>query len=176
MPPVKDWIDTVLTLLVAPHRILEIGSANGRDADYIESRGYTVERTDAVTGFVELLQLHGHQARRLNALTDDFGGPYELIFADAVFVHFTSFELMRILASVRRSLSPNGLLAFSLKEGDGSELKIIKLTAPRFFQYWKEDAMHALLAECGYKVVSFKKFRGNDGQNRLQFIAKAKNL
>ena len=35
-----------------------------------------VDRTDAAHAFLELLRASGVAARRLNALEDDFGGPY----------------------------------------------------------------------------------------------------
>lgn len=59
---VKDWIDTVLAGLPQDAKIPEFGSAFGRDADYIESKGYKVQRTDVTPGFVKLLQSQGHQA------------------------------------------------------------------------------------------------------------------
>lgn len=86
---VKSWIDTVLAGLSHDTQILEFGSAFGRDADYIESKGYKVQRTDVTPGFVTLLQSQGHQASILNAITDDLNGPYDLVFADAVLLHFT---------------------------------------------------------------------------------------
>lgn len=54
----KDWIDTVFADLSRDTRILEIGSAGGRDADYIEGGfGFThFDRSDAVPEFVEMLR------------------------------------------------------------------------------------------------------------------------
>jgi GNAT superfamily N-acetyltransferase len=43
----KRWIDATLTRVQQDAHIIEIGSAFGRDAAYIESKGFTVERTDA---------------------------------------------------------------------------------------------------------------------------------
>src|SRR5690348_18508311 len=52
----KEWIDKTLSLVTKKASILEIGSGFGRDARYIESKGYSVERTDATKGFIELLE------------------------------------------------------------------------------------------------------------------------
>lgn len=54
----KRWIDGFLDGLPRTIEIIEIGSAFGRDALYIERQGYRVQRTDAVRNFVELLR-HG---------------------------------------------------------------------------------------------------------------------
>ena len=68
--PVKEWIDAVLSGLPAKARIVELGSAFGRDAAYIASKGFAVECTDAVAGFVVELQSRGFKARQFNLLRD----------------------------------------------------------------------------------------------------------
>ena len=49
----KTHIDNALAKINKNANILEIGTATGRDADYIESKGYTVTRTDIVEGFLD---------------------------------------------------------------------------------------------------------------------------
>ncbi|HUO55273.1 MAG TPA: class I SAM-dependent methyltransferase, partial [Rhodoblastus sp.] len=119
--PVKDWIDGLLDLLAPSARIFELGAAFGRDAAYMRDRGFAVECADAVPGFVEILRARGLSARLFNALTDDFDGPYDLIFANAVLLHFNGDDCARVLAKLRRALAPRGRLAFSLKRGRGEE-------------------------------------------------------
>ena len=43
----KQYLDNFLSCVGKEAKILEIGSAVGRDADYIDSKGYSVTRTDA---------------------------------------------------------------------------------------------------------------------------------
>jgi SAM-dependent methyltransferase len=62
----KDWIDRALANISKGSSVLELGSGFGRDADYIESKGYKVVRTDAAQGFVDLLKKQGHEALSLN--------------------------------------------------------------------------------------------------------------
>src|SRR4051812_23652083 len=50
---VKTWIDRALKLLPKGSEIIELGSGAGREADYIETRGYKVIRTEAAPRFVE---------------------------------------------------------------------------------------------------------------------------
>jgi hypothetical protein len=93
----KDWIDTALSGLPAEARLVELGSAFGRDAAYIASKGFAVECTDAVPGFVSQLQARGFTARQFNVITDDLDDQYDLIFANAVMLHFNRSEFSFVL-------------------------------------------------------------------------------
>lgn len=53
---VKKWIDETLNGLPVTSKILEVGSAFGRDASYIESKGCSVQRSDATIGFIDYLE------------------------------------------------------------------------------------------------------------------------
>src|SRR6266436_5906822 len=78
---VKEWLDASIAELPKNARILELGSAFGRDAAYLQNLGYDVDCTDATHAFVELLQQKDFNARELTAVTDDLGGPYDLVLA-----------------------------------------------------------------------------------------------
>ncbi len=150
---VKDWIDHALALLPAGGHILELGSGFGRDADYFTSLGFKVDLTDAPPKFVDYLRSHGHpNARRLNALTDDFGGPYDMLFANAVLIHFNSSQVSEVLAKALASLKPGGILAVSLKQGDGEEWTEEKFSPPRHYTYWQKPALRAAIEEAGFSI------------------------
>ncbi|SEH44027.1 class I SAM-dependent methyltransferase [Magnetospirillum fulvum] len=146
----KDWIDSTLAGLPGSARILELGSAFGRDAAYIASRGFTPECTDAVPGFVACLQAAGHKARLFNALTDDLDRSYDLIFANAVLLHFTRDEFALVLGKMRRALAPSGRFAFSLKRGQGESWSSAKVGAPRYFCYWEPEPLETVLGAAGF--------------------------
>jgi len=116
-----SWLDTAMHLRarspdISHLPILEIGSATGRDAAYIEDRyGASVMRTDATTTFVDRLRSQGHEAHVLNALTDDLGGPYSMIFANGVVSHFSEKQAMDFISRAVDSLVRGGVLAFSVK-------------------------------------------------------------
>ncbi|MEJ2124673.1 MAG: hypothetical protein P8Y47_07640, partial [Alphaproteobacteria bacterium] len=94
---VKNWIDTVLDGLPLGAKIVELGSASGRDAAYMTSKGYTVECTDAAQSFVTHLQSQGLNARVHNAITDIISQSDDLIFANAVLVHFTREDTASVI-------------------------------------------------------------------------------
>lgn len=150
----EKWVDRSLKLIPKRGKVLEIGSGFGRDAIYIESLGYNVLRSDATPGFVKLLQEQGYEARHLNILTDQIDDKYDMVFAHAVFPHFKPRQLEDVLLKIHKCLKPGGVLAFSVKQGSGSEWTKIKIGAPRYFYYWSSsDDVQALVNKTGLTVV-----------------------
>lgn len=160
---VKEWLDRALSLVPKDGHVLELGSAFGRDAIYVEQQGYQVQRTDATQGFVDLLNNQGHDARLLNAITGDFGSGWNLIFANAVLLHFTPEETEVVLKKAHESLAENGIFAFTVKQGEGSGWSEEKLGAPRYFNYWDTESLQSLLTSTGFGDVEVND--GNDGHS-----------
>ncbi|WP_432878839.1 class I SAM-dependent methyltransferase [Kribbella sp. CA-245084] len=141
-------------------RVLEIGSGTGRDALELERRGFVVRRTDATQAFIEMMRADGHAVDRLNALTDDFGGPYDAVFADAVFLHFDRPGLAQVLRKAARSAP---VLAFATREGKGEEWSDRNLDLPRHFVLWQEDALREVLTSTGWEVRRLDRGEGKFG-------------
>jgi SAM-dependent methyltransferase len=148
--PAKDWIDANLSELGTDAKILEIGSAHGRDAAYFKEKGFSLECTDAVFGFVTQLRASGFQARVFNVLTDELAEKYDMIFANAVLLHFDRIEFNLVLKKLCSALEPGGRLAFSLKQGRGEGWSNEKIEAPRYFRYWERETLEPLLANTGF--------------------------
>jgi SAM-dependent methyltransferase len=149
----KTWIDKTLSLLPKGAEVFEVGSAFGRDAKYMESLGFSVQRSDAVQGFVDLLKAEGYPACLFNVLTDPFPAAYDLIFANAVFHHMGRDEMRSILKKVHRSLKDKGILSFSVKFGEGEEWSDEKVGSPRYFCYWSRQELYTLVEEAGFHIV-----------------------
>jgi predicted TPR repeat methyltransferase len=152
--PMSRFIEDVVELLPAAAAVLEVGSATGRDADLLEAKGLRVTRTDATEAFVTRLQARGLPARRLNVLTDDLGGPWDLLYASAVFLHFSAAELTGVLAKAAGAVVPGGVLAFTVKQGDGEGWTTAKLDRPRHFTYWRAPALRSLFESSAWEVHS----------------------
>jgi SAM-dependent methyltransferase len=165
----KAWINRALKLVPKHGTVLELGSAFGRDAAYIESKGFKVIATDAVQGFVDLLRQSGHEARLLNVLTDDFGRGYDMLFANAVLLHFKPDQVKEILQKAYQSLKPGGVLVFSVKRGNGSAWSRAKLNAPRYFYYWERDDLEAMIQAIGFEIIELSNAVRSD--KWLQVIA-----
>jgi SAM-dependent methyltransferase len=149
--PLLEIFELLGTHLQPGATVLELGSGTGRDALELEGLGYRVRRTDGAASFVEMMRADGQQADRLNALTDEFGGPYDLVFADAVFLHFDRDRLAMVL---RKAAKAAGLLAFSLREGEGVEWSYRHLDLPRHITKWQEPALRQLLTTCGWTPLA----------------------
>lgn len=158
-PLVRAYLDEVARR-VGDGRVLELGSGPGHDADHLESRGVRVLRTDATAAFVERLRAAGHDARLLDVRTDDLGGPYVGVLADAVLLHLTREELDDVLARARRATRAGGVLAFTVKEGDGEGWSHAELDLPRHFTYWREPGLRAALERAGWHVRSLERVAG----------------
>ncbi|WP_233711915.1 class I SAM-dependent methyltransferase [Kribbella turkmenica] len=142
-------IDLLAGAVGAGAGVLELGSGTGRDALELERRGFVVRRTDAAQAFVEMMRADGYDADRLNALADDFGGPYDAVLADAVFVHFGRAELIQVLRKAARAAP---VLAFTAREGKGEEWSDRHLDLPRHFVLWQEEPLRELLTATGWAV------------------------
>jgi SAM-dependent methyltransferase len=148
------FLDRAATAAGWGARCLELGSGPGRDAALLEARGLSVRRTDGTPAFVERLRAEGHCADILDIRTDDFGGPYDLIWADAVLLHLPRAEFPAVLRAARRAVPTGGLLAITLKEGDGARWEDQRLGLPRLFTYWREPELRAELSAAGWEVRS----------------------
>jgi SAM-dependent methyltransferase len=141
-------------------QILELGSGPGLEADYLERHGLSVDRTDGTPAFVERLQQRGHEARLLDVRTGSFGGPYDGVLANAVLLHLDPEDVERVLIEARSSTRPGGVLALTLKEGDGAQWSDAKLDAPRWFVYWREDPLREMLERAGWRILSLDHIQG----------------
>lgn len=149
----KEWLAVSLKGLKTSARILEIGSAFGHDAAYIEQQGYKVDRTDASQSFVDHLQAQGHNAKKLNVLTDEITGPYNLVFADSVFHHFTISDALIASTNIFNSLDEEGRFAASLRLGLEEGWSEEKMGIPRYFSHWDRPNIEEIVREVGF--ISF---------------------
>lgn len=167
---VKEWLDEATSGLPKDALILEIGSGFGRDADYLQNLGYKVQCSDAAESFVKLLQQQGFEVRKLNVVTDDLGGRYDLVLANAVLLHFTRADTKLVLQKVNKALKNGGRFAFTLKQGKGAEWRGNK-GAPRYFCYWTEAQLGRILKNTGFTPLSIKADRAMNNSVWVQVVA-----
>jgi pimeloyl-ACP methyl ester carboxylesterase len=160
-PGSERFLRQVLGLLARGAHMLELGSGPGHDALFFEAAGIEVRRTDGALGFVERLRASGVEADLLEMTGGDFGGPYDAVFADAVLVHLTDAQLELVLAKALRAVRAGGLLAFTVKEGDGQAWSTAKLGRPRFFNYWREPALLEHVIAAGWEPLSVEHVQGS---------------
>lgn len=150
---VKTWIQASLSGMAPNARILELGSGSGRDATYIESLGFDVECSEATQSFVSHLLEQGFLASKINILTDPIMSSYDLVFANAVMIHFTRDELFKALKKIHTCLKNRGRVSFSVQQGTGEEWTSEKYKIPRYYRYWNRFDLEVLLEEAGFNNI-----------------------
>jgi SAM-dependent methyltransferase len=169
---VLDWLEDFAAAVGTGGHVLEIGSGGGRDAQALEERGLRVRRTDVTGAFVDLLRGQGHQADLLDPLTDDLGGPYDGAWANACLLHVDRADLPVVLARLAGSVRAGGVLALSVKEGDGEIWSTHgTIPAPRRFVLWREAGLTAALAAAGWTPVEVRLRPGLRGESWLMIRA-----
>lgn len=159
-------------------RVLEIGSAAGRDAAALEERGLSVRRTDITPAFVRMLRADGHDADVVDPLTDDPSdpvrdAPYDGVWASASLLHARREDLPRVLANLAAVTRPGGPLHLALKEGDGARFSTHgHVAGPRHFTFWREPALREVLAEAGWTVDRLERPTDPTGQVWLDVHAR----
>jgi SAM-dependent methyltransferase len=146
-------VDDLIGLTAAGEHVLELGSGPGRDAVALEEAGLLVDRTDGASSFVERLRAEGHSARVMNVYADDFDGPYDAIFANAVLLHVQRSRLTGVLQVARNATRSGGVLVASFKKGDGEGWSDAKLDARRHFTYWGEGPLREALIATGWTPI-----------------------
>lgn len=153
-------IDAFVAAVGVPGRVLEVGSGPGRDAVALEAAGLSVRRTDVAPGFVARLRADGHAADVLDPLHDDLddparpGTPYDGVWASACLLHVARPDLPTVLERLAAATRRGGVLALTLKEGDGEAWSTSGLVgAPRHFVYWRAEALRPLVEAAGWTDV-----------------------
>ena len=169
---VKDWLDGSLADVPKDARVLEFGSAFGRDAEYLAGLGYAVECTDATPAFVDLLQQKGFDAKVLNAITDELPQGIDFVLANAVLLHFTRDEASQVIKKVFDALNTNGRFAFTLLQSTKDNTWDNRLGAPRFFCYWTEPQIREVLESAGFCGVEISGDKETANATWLRIVAK----
>ena len=122
----KEWIDDLLLRLSKGGTIFEVGSATGRDADYMENMNpeITVIRSDKETEFIEHIKRVGKEAIIFDILKDRFNHntKYTSFYSHMVINHFTLEEVSHVLSTTKLAVEKNGYISISFPLGDNSTL------------------------------------------------------
>lgn len=132
--------------------VLEVGSGGGWDADFVESRGLAVRRTDITQAFIDLQAERGKQVERLDLATDDLGGPYDAVMAMAVMQHLERDLIPQVLRRFAAGLTPQGLLLTAIPVGEGDYWEVGESGNEYFTVLWIESDFTEALVDAGFAV------------------------
>ncbi len=165
------WMDSFLSYLPKPgSKILEIGSASGRDARYFKKKGYKVTCTDVIPQALEELSEDGFETAEFDFRDNprqEWLGKFDGFFANAVLLHAEPDAFKNALVNAAAILKEGGIAAFSLKIGEGEEVSMDKMDAPRYFRYHTEEEIRDILSKLPFNIISINKA---DNQKWLHVI------
>lgn len=100
-------------------QVFEIGCGNGRDATIIADRAASYTGIDTSKEMVAIAQTRVPDATFsvADAVQHDYGGPYDIVFAFALFRHMIESEVRIVLAKIADSLKPGGIVYISSPYG-----------------------------------------------------------
>ncbi|SDN93027.1 class I SAM-dependent methyltransferase [Phyllobacterium sp. OV277] len=160
-----EGLRRVAAIAGAGGHILEIGSGPGRDADFLETLGAQIRRTDATQRFLDLQAARGKKGDLLNVITDDLGGPYDAVVALCVLIHVARDQIDQVLAKITQSLRPGGAFLVSMRDGHGEK------NGDYHTIYWTKDDFAARIESAGMSIVWDKFNIGGDGDGWNTFLA-----
>lgn len=137
--------------------ILDIGCGPGFYAAWLAQQGFTVDATDAAEAMVEMADAHpGVTAWQAQFADLDASAVYDGIWANFSLLHAKRADMPDLLARIHRALKPGGLFHIGMKLGEGEGPDRIG----RFYAYYSEEELDALLAKAGFTPTQFNKGQG----------------
>lgn len=154
-------VEEFISLLDPGSDIYEIGTGSGYDAKRLESRGFTVHRSDVAKPFIEHLRSEGFDVIEHDILDSSVEPRQDAIFANAVLLHFDFNDIRIALSNIYKSLLDDGLLCIGMKIGDFEGWREKGLSGKRYFKYWSVEGLEKELVAANFKVES--SFLSEDG-------------
>lgn len=150
-------------------RALEIGSGPGWDADFLETLGVAVDRTDAAGAFRAFQAERGRVVAPLDVVEDALPGPSDAVVALCVLQHVERGRLDDVLRKIVGALHPRGVFLAAMREGEGDGWEHGESGDYRLV-LWPVDALHERLDAAGFEVEWEMRHRGNG--DWLYFLAR----
>lgn len=137
--------------------VLELGSGPGWDADFVESLGRRVRRTDATAAFCDFQAARGHQVQRLDAVVDDYTDDefeaYDGVMALCLLLHIERADIDRVLRKVAAALRPGGVFLVSVREGVGEVWEHGDSGNRYHVTFWQPAAFEERLRAAGLRAT-----------------------
>lgn len=149
----KPRREKMLSYIKKNAKILEIGTWSWRDANYIENLWYSVQRSDATNAFIEYNKKQWKNIIKLDILNLDIQEKYDLVFANAVLMHFREDEIEKIFSDIHNILNNEWIFTFNVQKGYWEEFKDHKEWWPRFYKYRQQNEIEKAISISGFKIL-----------------------
>jgi len=140
--------------------LLDAGCAFGRDTEYLKAKGFIIQGIDLSPALVararELVpdtDFEVKDVRETGFADDQFDG----IWCNATLLHLKDKDIAAALAEFKRILKPSGILAVSLKKGEGTQQFVENFSSKseRFFNFQTHETFLLQLQQAGLEEVSW---------------------
>lgn len=129
--------------------VLDLGCGPGQWAARLRDAGLIVDATDASPEMVELARANYGLAAKLATFEQlTVEDHYDGIWANFSLLHASRADFPGHLNRVHRALRPGGCLSIAMKLGSGEQRDRLG----RFYAYYREDELRALLTKAGFTV------------------------
>lgn len=133
-------------------RVLDIGSGPGWDADFLETLGVRVHRTDVTAAFRAVQAERGKHVDVLDLLGDEIDATYDGVMLLYVLQHFERAQVDAILRKLANALRDGGTLLLShavgtdeiWQHGDSGDYRVVR---------WLPEALDERLLQAGLAVT-----------------------
>ena len=144
-------MEALAALLPKGARLLDLGCGPGQYGAWFAARGFQVEALDASGEMVALAAALPGVSARQGLFQDLPATPaYDAIWANFSLLHLPRTALPAQLKRMKHALRPAGLLHLGMKLGSGEATDKLG----RFYAYWSEDELEALLLEAGFTITA----------------------
>jgi SAM-dependent methyltransferase len=161
-----DWISVMKQFLKPGSSVIEFGCGSGVHTRELIEAGYRYLGTDAVPEMLTEARNANPGAAFQLANVYDTGlpsGSWDGFWAAALILHLK--QPARALAEIRRLLRAPGVGFFSVREGEGEEIRVEldgDQRVERYFHWFTEAEFRTLLAASGFEIIGFKRRRDTD--------------
>jgi SAM-dependent methyltransferase len=138
-------------------RVLDLGAGPCHDTARLRDLGLDAIALDRSRG---MLQVARDEVAALRIQADMRHLPLSAqcvagVWASASLLHLPRADFEPALAGIRRVLMPSGALFASLKCGSGAGWDTARYgaDAPRWFTYWSESELDAVLCSAGFEII-----------------------
>ena len=176
----EDFIKHSLSFLPKGAKVFEIGSADGANAKYLESLGFTVTASDTTDAFVEATRNQGLETIQFDALEDNFPEKYFAIFCWRVFVHFTKEDALRVIEKAYAALEESGVFIFNainreIKSVDNEWVDFegeYHMGKERYYSYFTKSDLDSIIEQTPFKIEHFHQEGGKENNKWLVYVLK----
>jgi SAM-dependent methyltransferase len=153
-------LDQFLGMLSTGASVLDAGCAYGRDTQYLSSRGINARGVDLSSPLIKRarelypdIEFSVADVRNTGFDNEALDG----IWCHATLLHLNDEDMHSALLEFKRILRPNGILAVSLKKGEGIQefVEGFSSKSERFFNFKTHDTFAEQLGRAGLQEVEW---------------------